>query len=1027
MQNRPPPASSGQLAGEGPGAALARRLRPAALIAPAILGLVWLEGYRLGLYDPSTGVFLFALAMPAALTVVVHFIARSVDEDVAERTGAREELKANEARFRALATQSPGGVYEVDLDGILTFGNERWCEMAGLPGNDIGTVAYMDLVHPDDRGQIQATWERSVDTGKPFEMEYRLLRPDGGVTWVSGRATTVLDSDGRPAGYFGAGLDITGRRMIEAELRLQGQMTEHMAEGVILVRHSDDRIVHANRRFEEIFGYGPGELEGMSVSCVNAPTAGDPMDVATEIQSAVAEYGSWIGQIHNMRKDGSEFWTQASVSMFEHPEHGLVSVSVQEDITERKRADDALRNERRLLRESQEIGQVGSWEWDLAGGLTTWSDHQFRLYGLEPAHAAPQGADFMALVHPDDRERVAESMEGLRVTPGDFESEHRVVHPSGEIRTLLVQGAVAPGDGNRLAGTTRDVTGEREAREAVHTAEERFRGAFENAPIGMAVVSLDGDFVEVNDALCEIVGHAREDLEGSSFDSITHPDDLERAHEEMLAMLSDTTSSRQLERRYLHANGHPVWVQLNGTLVRDASGGPRHFLIQVQDVTDRRRYEEQLQHMADHDPLTGLLNRRSFERELQRHVANVQRYGVQGAALVLDLDNFKYYNDTLGHHVGDDLIVHVAGVLKQRLRDSDVLARLGGDEFAVILPKEDVDGAHLVAKALLDCVREEGARVDAGRGKPITASVGVAMFDGETGLTGEDVLVNADLAMYDAKEAGRDRFAHYSAEDHSQARMKGRIKWVDRIRTALDDDGFVLLAQPIVDLGGGGTDRYELLIRMEGEDGDLIPPGTFLYIAERLGWINAIDRWVSRRAIEILAEQRDLGRDIHLEVNLSGLSIGDDELLQVVEEGLRDTGVEPSRLTFEITETAAVANITEARTFAERLCDLGCQFALDDFGAGFGSFYYLKHLPFDFLKIDGEFVKGCVDSKTDRLLIEAVVGIARGMGKRTVAEFVGDDETVRTLRRLGVELGQGFHLGRPAPLEELLGAATARQ
>ena len=533
--------------------------------------------------------------------------------------------------------------------------------------------------------------------------------------------------------------------------------------------------------------------------------------------------------------------------------------------------------------------------------------------------------------------------------------------------------------------------------------------------------------MRVNPAMCDIVGHAAEELEGRSFETVTHPDDLERDADHIQSMLRGEAASREVEKRYLHANGHPVWVQLNGTLVRDDDGRPHRFLIQVQDITDRRRYEQQLQHMADHDPLTGLLNRRSFERELQRHVAEIERYGVQGAAIVLDLDNFKYYNDTLGHHVGDELIVRMARVLQGRLRATDVLARLGGDEFAVILPKEDMNGARLVANALLECIRAEGRSVDAGRGKAITASIGVAMFDDEERLSGEDVLVNADLAMYDAKEAGRDRVAFYSNEDHTESRMKGRIKWVDQIRRALDEDGFTLLAQPIADLAGGPCNRYELLLRMQSDDGDLIPPGTFLYIAERLGWVQEIDRWVSRRAIRILAEQHDQGRDIDLEVNLSGLSIGDDELLAAVESGLRETGVDPARLTFEITETAAVANIAKARAFAERLSELGCKFALDDFGAGFGSFYYLKHLPFDFLKIDGEFVKGCASSETDRLLIEAVVGIARGMGKRTIAEFVGNEDTVRTLRRLGVDMGQGYHLGRPEPLETLLGAPAARQ
>jgi EAL domain-containing protein (putative c-di-GMP-specific phosphodiesterase class I) len=214
-------------------------------------------------------------------------------------------------------------------------------------------------------------------------------------------------------------------------------------------------------------------------------------------------------------------------------------------------------------------------------------------------------------------------------------------------------------------------------------------------------------------------------------------------------------------------------------------------------------------------------------------------------------------------------------------------------------------------------------------------------------------------------------------------------------------------------------------LRMQDDDGDLIPPGAFLAIAERLDLIQDIDRWVTSRAIDLLAEYRDDGTDVIFEVNLSGLSIGDPALLDLIECRLADTGVPPSSVIFEITETSAVANIPRARAFGERLSELGCRFALDDFGAGFGSFYYLKHLPFDYLKIDGEFVRNCVTNHTDRLIVESVVGIAQGLEKKTIAEFVGDEETVRALNRLGVDFAQGYHTGRPAPLEELIGRPGA--
>ncbi len=285
-------------------------------------------------------------------------------------------------------------------------------------------------------------------------------------------------------------------------------------------------------------------------------------------------------------------------------------------------------------------------------------------------------------------------------------------------------------------------------------------------------------------------------------------------------------------------------------------------------------------------------------------------------------------------------------------------------------------------------------------------------------------MVNADLAMYDAKEAGGDRWARYRTEQHERPKIESRMKWVEQINHAIASDGFELFAQPIVPFHGGGPAQYELLLRMRDAHGDLIAPASFLYVAERLGLIREIDHWVTNRAIDMLAEHRAAGRDLRLAVNLSGHTTGDEELLELVERRLHETGVPPDRLVFEITETAAIGNIARATAFAHRLSDLGCMFALDDFGAGFGSFYYLKHLPFDYLKIDGEYVRHCAENETDRILISAVVQIAHGMGKRTIAEFITDQETVEVLTRLGVDYGQGFHLGRPEPLQRHLAATT---
>jgi diguanylate cyclase (GGDEF)-like protein/PAS domain S-box-containing protein len=548
------------------------------------------------------------------------------------------------------------------------------------------------------------------------------------------------------------------------------------------------------------------------------------------------------------------------------------------------------------------------------------------------------------------------------------------------------------------------------------SARERFRRSFEDAPIGMALTDGKGRVVDVNQALTDLLGREHDELLGSRALAYAHPDDAPVLGENAGALLDGQTGRANWEARFIHADGHLVWVDIHATALGDAADGRDLFLAQVLDITDQHRFEQQLRHLADHDPLTGLENRRAFGRAVDAHHAEVKRYGPGGALIVLDVDHFKAVNDTLGHHAGDELIMDIAGILRSEVRESDRIARLGGDEFAVLLPHADAEQAGTVAGKLVDAVREHGRDLG-GRAGATTISAGVALFDGSRD-TGDQILVDADLAMYDAKEAGRDGFAVFADSDRLASQTKSRLAWLDRIRGALAEDRFTLLAQPILDLGTGQIVHHELLLRMIGDDGDLIAPASFLEIAERFGVVADIDVWVVREAIRKLAEHRDAG--LVFEVNLSGSSIGSDRLLETIENDLAGSGVDPRSLIFEVTETAAVSNIPRARAFADRLADLGCRFALDDFGAGFGSFYYLKHLPFDFLKIDGEFVRHCVSNHVDRVIVSSLVRVATGLNKRTIAEFVDDESTIALLRDLGVDLAQGYSIGRPAPLEDWL-------
>jgi diguanylate cyclase (GGDEF)-like protein len=442
--------------------------------------------------------------------------------------------------------------------------------------------------------------------------------------------------------------------------------------------------------------------------------------------------------------------------------------------------------------------------------------------------------------------------------------------------------------------------------------------------------------------------------------------------------------------------------------------GDRKVVLAALERAERN--EAELRYLADHDSLTGLLDRRRFRAELDQYVSFAARYGGRGAVMIIDIDGLKTVNDTLGHHAGDNLIRQVAGVMRERVRATDIVARLSGDEFAILMPQSDVEGALQLGEDLREQVAES-VRPTSDSGQA-TISVGITMFGGEQGISSGAVLVAADHAMYRAKEGGRNQIALFRDPGEPQRDPERRQTTAARIRDALTSDRLSLHTQPIRSLASGGIERYELLLRMTTEQGELLPAASFIEAAERAGMVQELDRWVVARALELIAERERQGAPLSLHVNLSGASLTDVSVLEFIERRLDEGGADPSSFTFEITETANVHDYDAAAGFADRLTDFGCQVAIDDYGAGFGPFHYLKTIPFDLIKIDGSFIRDMPRSDADQLTVQAIVQIARGLGKATIAEYVQDDQTTEMLRDYGVDMAQGFHLGRPVGLEE---------
>jgi diguanylate cyclase (GGDEF)-like protein len=457
--------------------------------------------------------------------------------------------------------------------------------------------------------------------------------------------------------------------------------------------------------------------------------------------------------------------------------------------------------------------------------------------------------------------------------------------------------------------------------------------------------------------------------------------------------------------------GTTRWVDIRCTALPDG-----RLLYRVVDVTQWRERElksasvgEDIVRMAEEDPLTGLPNRRTLTRELEHQLA----IGGRGALLLLDLDNFKDINDLRGHPAGDRVMCSLSNLLRERLGDGHVLGRLGGDEFAVVLAGADEREALEVADRLRTAVAAVPLAGGAG-GTRITVSAGVAKFD--SGESWQAVLANADLALYASKAAGRNRVTVYEQGHYMDTAL--RVTVLDRVRAALQNGHFALHAMPMVKLATGRTVGHELLLRLEDGRAPYLGPGEFLPAAERSDLVLDIDRWVAGTAIDALVAHPYPG--LRFNVNVSGRTLEDEDFGGFVLDRIAAAGVAPGRLGFEITETAAVTNVDAARSLAQQLRASGCRITLDDFGAGFGSFVHLKQLPITGVKIDGEFVRGIDYGSRDTVLVQGIVDIARGLGLSVVAEWVERSTQVDALARLGVRVAQGFHLGRPEPLTDLL-------
>jgi len=501
----------------------------------------------------------------------------------------------------------------------------------------------------------------------------------------------------------------------------------------------------------------------------------------------------------------------------------------------------------------------------------------------------------------------------------------------------------------------------------------------------------------------DLLGRSAKEVMHHSASNLSRPDHLSRH-------ILNTLGSREInEALEIELEDGRVLTQLSYP-VHDAEGRFIGRLWIYEDVTRERQTAEQLIYLAERDSLTGLYNRHRFQLELGRLLSETERRQTQGALLFFDLDEFKYINDTFGHRAGDAMLIRVAGEVSALVRHNEVIARLGGDEFAVLLPDANEAQAAQLADRIVRAISQIPFRFEQ-QNLRLTTSLGVALYP-QHGSDAEELVARADAAMYQAKDAGKNAWRVYRPDSAASREMLDRLSWQERIRNALENNLLRIHFQGVYRAGDGGLSHLEVLVRMldESDPGRIILPGHFISYAEKSGKIRDIDRWVIAESVKLLAQSPSMPS---LAVNISGRSFDDPTLPQYIAEQLSEHHVAPARLLVELTETSAVSDLHDAQRFIEALRQTGCLVCLDDFGTGFSSFAYLKHLRVDHLKIDGLFIRDLPNDRDNQVFVKAIVDVARGMRKVTIAEFVEDAETLEMLRHFGVDMVQGYHLDLP--------------
>ncbi|WPB56279.1 EAL domain-containing protein [Xylophilus sp. GOD-11R] len=956
-----------------------------------------------------------------------------------------QQARALAERERALALvldTVPSVMIYWDRDQVCRFAN-RACEAwFGRPMDAILGAQARDVLGPvlyaEKRHRLDAALR-----GEPQRFEQTIARPDGSPRHsLTFHVPDLLD--GEVVGTLVQVTDITSLKETEQALRREAESLQRtnwllhetaqdFAEAQRLGRIGSWEwdltadMTTWSRELYRITGRQPGSTPPSVQERLKSFMPGSRERLAAAIADCRERGIAYALELEFRRhSDGEPRWIDARGAAMRDAHDAIVAVrGTVQDITDQKRAEQALRKSQEFLERTGTLAGVGGWEVDLASEQVTWSPEICRIHGV-PTDYQPTLEEALAFYEPASQAAVQQAVRRAIEAGEGFDLELAIVRRDGEVRGVRVVGSAEMREGAtvRLSGASQDVTERRRLAQKLAEQHELLRVTLQS--IGDAVITTDqfGQVTWLNPVAERMTGWLGSEALGRPVAEVfhlVHEESREVALNPVQACLAEGRMVTLAQRSLLVSrDGSERGIEDSAAPIRNDGGDLLGAVLVFHDVSEQRRLSSEMTYRATHDSLTGLVNRAEFDHRLERTLAQSRSSDSENALLYIDLDQFKLVNDSCGHAVGDELLQQVSRLLREAVRSRDTLARLGGDEFAILLTHCNTVQARRVAQTI--CDRMDVFRFLHGdRRFRVGASIGLAPLDRRWANI-DAAKQAADAACFAAKEGGRNRVHEWLDTDAGLRARHGQMQWAARIENAIDNDEFVLFGQRMQALSVPAAGLHaEVLLRLRDEDGSLIPPGAFLPAAERFHLATRIDRWVVTHAVRWLSQPEAVRMVGCLHVNLSGQSVSDRAFHAWVHTLLMEAGdAIRSRLCFEITETSAVTHMADAALFVDRIRAVGVRVALDDFGAGASSFGYLKKLRVDYLKIDGQFIRDLVTDPLAEAAVRCFIDVSRVMGLRTVAEFVEEPAVMARLADNGVHFAQGYLVHRPSPIDELL-------